>query len=82
MIKHFHHQQLSLTATNGKLMKMEIILPSSSSTFISNHSDISNPTWTTQMLFQQFGPFIQQQQALSTTTLTNNNGNINKNSSN
>jgi hypothetical protein len=37
-----------------------------------NHSDISNPAWTAQMLFQQFGPFMQHQ-ALATAALSNNN---------
>jgi hypothetical protein len=50
-----------LTATNGKIDEN-----GHSSSFLStngglNNADISNPTWTAQMLFQQFGPFMQQQ---------------------
>lgn len=57
-----------LTATNEKIDENgnNVHSSSSSSSFLStnggsNTSDISNPTWTAQMLFQQFGPFMQQQ---------------------
>ncbi len=53
-----------LTATNGKIDENGNNLHSSS--FLStngglNNSDISTSAWTAQMLFQQFGPFMQQQ---------------------
>jgi hypothetical protein len=56
-----------LTATNGKIDENGNNLHSSSSSLFLptngglNNSDISNPAWTAQMLFQQFGPFMQQQ---------------------
>ncbi|CAF1397424.1 unnamed protein product [Adineta steineri] len=62
-----------LTATNGKIDENGNNLhssSSSSSSFLTN-SDISNPTWPTQMLFQQFSPFIPQQ-TLTTTAVSNN----------
>lgn len=65
-----------LTATNGKIDENGNNLHSSS--FLAtngglNSSTLPNPAWTTaQMLFQQFGSFIQPQQALSTAAVTNN----------
>jgi hypothetical protein len=52
-----------LAQTNGKIDENGNNLHSS---FLStnsglNNSDISNPAWTAQMLFQQFGSFIQPQ---------------------
>ena len=48
-----------LAVTNEKLDENGNNLPSAS--FLpSNHSDISNPAWTAQMLFQQFGSYMSQ----------------------
>ena len=60
-----------LTATNGKLDDNGKTLHSSSSSYLPpngslNNSDISNPAWTAQMIFQQFGPFMQQPQQQQT----------------
>ena len=59
-----------LTATNGKLEENGTSSHSSSSSFL-NNSDLTNPAWAAQMLFQQFGPLIQQQ-ALATAAVSNN----------
>lgn len=57
-----------LTATNGKIDENgnNLHSSSSSSSSIPTSSDLTNPAWTAQMLLQQFGPFIQQQQTLVT----------------
>ncbi|CAF0815063.1 unnamed protein product [Adineta ricciae] len=60
-----------LTATNGKLEENGTSSHSSSSSSFLNSSDLTNPVWATQMLFQQFGPLIQQQ-ALATAAVSNN----------
>jgi len=69
-----------LTATNGKIDENGNNLHSSS--FLStngnlNNSDISNPAWTAQMLFQQFGPFMQQQALVTDISTTPNRLNSN-----
>lgn len=62
--------------TNGKIDENGNNLPSSSS-FLPingglNNSDLSNPTWTAQMLFQQFGSFIQPQTLVTEISSTPN----------
>ncbi|CAF1002488.1 unnamed protein product [Rotaria sordida] len=56
-----------LTATNGKIDENGNNLHSSSFLSTNNGLNNSNSSWTAQMLFQQFGSFIQPQ-----TTVTNN----------
>ncbi|CAF2127025.1 unnamed protein product [Rotaria magnacalcarata] len=65
-----------LTATNGNLDENGNnlhSLSSSSSSFLSTNGGLnsSNPAWAAQMIFQQFGSFIQPQ-ALASATVSNN----------
>ncbi|UJR26232.1 hypothetical protein I4U23_007575 [Adineta vaga] len=66
---------LLAATTNGKIDENGKNLHSSSSSSSSSsyltNSDLTNPAWTAQMLFQQFGPLIQQQ-ALATAAVSNN----------
>lgn len=56
--------------TNGKLDEngnnLQTSMPFLSTNGGLTNSDLSNPAWTTQMLFQQFGSFIQPQTLVTT----------------